>query len=178
VSPTGLLVSSYMPKTLVDPDTLEKLVAPVCVAAGVELVDASVHAEPGGAVLRVLIEVLNAETLPAGVGGVTLDDCTRVSRALSSVLDDDANSDLFPAHYRLEVSSPGIERPLIKPRDFERFAGRKAKVQTKHPLNERKNFSGLLVGLRDGLVVLRDDGGTDLAIPVTEITKAHLVYVF
>jgi ribosome maturation factor RimP len=166
-----------MPKTFIELETLEKLVAPVCANEGVELVDVRLVTE-GGLVLRVLIDVLNAETLPQGVGGVTLEDCTRVSRALSPVLDDEANSDLLPNHYRLEVSSPGIERPLVKPRDFERFAGRKAHVQTKHLVSERKNFTGTLVGLRDGLVVLRDDQGTDLDIPYSEIAKAHLIHVF
>jgi len=66
----------------------------------------------------------------------------------------------------------------VKARDFERFAGRKATVQTKHHVNERKNFTGVLVGLRDGLVILRDDQGTDLDIPFSEIAKAHLIHVF
>jgi ribosome maturation factor RimP len=175
-----------MPKSLVEAATLEKLVAPVCAAEGVELVDARVVAEPDGVVLRVLIEPPQAENLAAGVGGVTLDDCTRVSRALSRVLDTEEVDALFPAHYRLEVSSPGIERPLVKPRDFERFAGRKARIQTRRPIActsqapalERKNFSGKLLGLRDGLVALHGDDGKDCDIPVSEIAKAHLVYDF
>ena len=123
------MLFAAMPKTHVEIETLEKLVAPVCASEGVELVDLRLVPD-GGLVLRVLIDVPNAETLPPGVGGVTLENCTRVSRALSPVLDDDAHADLLPSHYRLEVSSPGIERPLVKPRDFERFAGRKAHVQT------------------------------------------------
>ncbi len=167
-----------MPKSFVELKTLESLAAPVCAAQGVELVDVTLQPEQGGPVLRVLIDVLNAETLPNGVGGVTLEDCTRVSRALSSVLDDEAYSGLLPSRYRLEVSSPGIERPLVKAQDFERFTGRIAQVQTKRPLSERKVFTGTLVGLRDGLVVLRDETGTDFDIPLSEIAKAHLVYVF
>jgi len=151
-----MVLFAAMPKTHVEIETLEKLVAPVCASEGVELVDLSLVPD-GGLVLRVLIDVPDAETLPPGVGGVTLENCTRVSRALSPVLDDDAHVDLLPTHYRLEVSSPGIERPLVKPRDFERFAGRKAHVQTRRHVNDRKNFTGVLVGLRDGLVILRDD---------------------
>jgi ribosome maturation factor RimP len=98
-----------MPKTLVDLETLETLVAPVCDAQGVELVDLRYQAEQGGPVLRVLIDVRDAEKLPPGVGGVTLDDCTRVSRALNPVLD--SHDELVSGSYRLEVSSPGIERP-------------------------------------------------------------------
>jgi ribosome maturation factor RimP len=165
-----------MPKTLVDLEALEKLVAPVCDAQGVELVDVRHQLEQGGPVLRVLIEVRDAETLPKDAGGVTLDDCTRVSRALSATLDE--TPDLIPGTYRLEVSSPGIERPLVKPRDFERFAGREAHVQIKRPISERKNFTGTLVGLRDGLVVLRDEEGVEFDLPILEISKAHLVYRF
>ncbi len=169
-----------MPKSFVDSKILENLVAPVCEAQGVELVDVTLQPEQGGPVLRVLIDVPNAETLPEGAAGrVTLDDCTRVSRALSSLLDDDANSGLLPNRYRLEVSSPGIERPLVKAKDFERFSGRKARVQTKRPVSERKVFTGTLVGLRDGQVVLlRDEAGTDFDIPLSEIVKAHLVFEF
>jgi ribosome maturation factor RimP len=165
-----------MPKTLVDLEKLETFVAPVCDAQGVELVDVHHQLEQGGPVLRVLIEVRGAGTLPIGVGGVTLDDCTRVSRALSALLDE--KPELIPGAYRLEVSSPGIERPLVKPRDFERFAGREAHVQIKRPISERKNFTGTLVGLRDGVVVLRDDHGTEFDLPLLEIAKAHLVYRF
>jgi len=167
-----------MPMMPADLEQLENLVAPVCASEGVELVDVRVVSEQGGAVMRVLIDVLNAETLAPGVGGVTLDDCTRVSRALLSLLDTDAVNELLPAAYRLEVGSPGIERPLVKPRDFERFAGRKARVQTKRTWSDRKLFTGLLVGLRDGLVVVRDDQGTDHDIPISEIAKAHLVHAF
>lgn len=167
-----------MPKSFVELETLENLAAPVCAAQGVELVDVNLQPEQGGPVLRVLIDVLNPESLPNGAGGVTLEDCTRVSRALSGVLDDETNSALLPSRYRLEVSSPGIERPLVKARDFERFVGRVARVQTKRPLSERKVFTGTLVGLREGLVVLRDEAGTDFDIPLSDIAKAHLVYVF
>jgi ribosome maturation factor RimP len=66
----------------------------------------------------------------------------------------------------------------VKARDFERFAGREARVQTQRPLAQRKNFTGTLVGLRDGLILLRDDKGVDLEIPFSEVAKAHLVFRF
>ena len=165
-----------MPKTLVDLEALERLLAPVCDEQGVELVDVRYQAEQGGPVLRVRIDVRNAESLPPGTGGVTLDDCTRLSRAASAVLD--ADEELIPGTYRLEVSSPGIERPLVKPSDFERFAGREARVQTNHAISQRKNFTGVLVGWRDGQVVMRDEKGVELDIPFSEVAKAHLVYRF
>jgi ribosome maturation factor RimP len=180
-----------MAKSLVDSHELEALAAPVCAEHGVELVDVRLQPEPGGAVLRVLIERLDRgagvpdgqDRHPGGGAsaesgaGVSLDDCTNVSRGLSRLLDD--REDLIPGQYRLEVSSPGIERPLVKPRDYERFAGREVKLATKAYVSERKNFSGKLVGLRgDQTVVLADEHGTEIEIPFAEIQKAHLVYRF
>jgi ribosome maturation factor RimP len=164
-----------MPKSLVDTHELEALVAPVCAAQGVELVDVRHLLEQGGAVLRVLIERPGA-TAEAGAG-VSLEDCTGVSRALSRLLDE--NEELIPGHYRLEVSSPGVERPLVKPRDYERFTGREIKLTTKAYVSERKNFTGKLAGLRgDQVVLLTDEHGSELEIPYAEIQKAHLVFRF
>jgi len=164
-----------MPKSLVDTDRLEQLIAPVCKAHGVELVDARHQLEPGGAVLRVLIELPDAEKLPPGVG-ISLEDCTRVSRALSALLDQDDS--LVPGAYRLEVSSPGIERPLVKAIDFERYRGREIKLSARRPIEGRKNFSGILDGLRAGQVVLRDPKGDEVQVSLDDIAKAHLVFRF
>ena len=164
-----------MPKVLADLSALENVVAPVCQAQGVELVCVHYGAEQGGPVLRVLIELPDAASLPKEVG-VTLDDCTRVSRALSAVLDE--HEALLEGAYRLEVSSAGVERPLVKPRDFEAYAGREVHVSTKVPLEARKNFTGLLLGLRDDTVSLRVEQQRELSIPLREIAKAHLVFRF
>ena len=165
-----------MPRSLVDAQKLEALVAPACSAQGLELVDVRHVVESGGPVLRVLIERPGAESAPKGSGGVTLDECTNVSRAISHLLDE--NEDLVPGAFRLEVSSPGVERPLVKPRDFERYAGREVKVATSRIVAARKHFSGTLVGLRGDDVVLTDEKGTEFAIPYSAIQKAHLVYRF
>lgn len=168
-----------MPKLLLEQAQLEALVAPVCTALGVELVDVRHQREPEGTVLRVLIELPGADQAPPGVG-VSLDDCRRVSRALSDLLD--ADEALIPGQYRLEVSSPGIERPLVKAVDYERYSGREAKLSIRTPQNGRKNFSGVLAGLRgapaETLVLLRDEKGEELALPLAEIAKAHLVHRF
>jgi ribosome maturation factor RimP len=164
-----------MPKLLLERDQLEALVGPLCTAQGVDLVDVRHQREPEGTVLRVLIELPGAEKAAPGVG-VTLEDCRRVSRALSDVLD--ADESLIPGEYRLEVSSPGIERPLVKPVDYERYAGREAKLAVKTPQNGRKSFSGTLVGLRGAEVLLHDEKGEELALPLAEIAKAHLVHRF
>jgi ribosome maturation factor RimP len=164
-----------MSKVLADVAALEAVVAPVCAGQGVELVSVQYGPEPGGPVLRVLIELPQAETLPKGIG-VTLDDCTRVSRELSRVLDTDES--MVPGAYRLEVSSPGVERPLVKARDFERYAGREVKVATHALVGDRKNFTGTLLGLSEDRVQLRLSGGEELDIPFQDIAKAHLVFRF
>ena len=165
-----------MPRSLVDAQKLEALVAPACSAQGLELVDVRHVVESGGPVLRVLIERPGAESAPKGSGGVTLDECTNVSRAISHLLDE--NEDLVPGAFRLEVSSPGVERPLVKPRDFERYAGREVKVATSRIVAARKHFSGPLVGLRGDDVVLTDETGTEFVSPCSAVQKAPLVYRF
>ncbi|MET0340610.1 MAG: ribosome maturation factor RimP [Polyangiales bacterium] len=165
-----------MPKSLVDVAELEALVAPVCAESGVALVETRLAREPEGKVLRVLIEPLDAHTLPPRSGGVTLEDCTRVSRALSRLLD--ADESLIEGEYRLEVSSPGVERPLTKPIDYAHYAGREARVATNKPHEGRKSFTGTLLGLQGDDVLLRDSGGEEIALPFREIGKAHLVFRF
>lgn len=104
-------------------------------------------------------------------GGITLDDCARVSRHLTDILDVQLE-DLGP--YHLEVSSPGPERPIGKIADFNRFKGETVKVQTFQAINGRKNFTGILAGCFEGLVNLTIDD-QPVAIPYEEIKKARLV---
>jgi ribosome maturation factor RimP len=112
-------------------------------------------------------------------GGVTLDDCAEVSRDVSTLLEVD---DPIASAYRLEVSSPGIDRPLKKPADFTRFAGQLVKIKTRSLLDpderghRRKTFVGELLGFDGSLVRLRQDDrrGGEIAIPLEEIDKAHL----
>jgi ribosome maturation factor RimP len=116
-------------------------------------------------------------------GGVTLDDCSEVSREVSAILDVE---DLVPSAYRLEVSSPGLDRPLRKPADFVRFAGQPVKIKTRDLLDpdqrghRRKTFVGELLGLADGQVRLRqsDRRGGEIAIALEDIDKAHLEPTF
>jgi ribosome maturation factor RimP len=164
-----------MSKVSADLSELESLIAPVCRAHGVELVCLQYAPEEGGPVLRVMIELPNAETLSKGVG-VTLADCTNVSRALSPVLDE--HESLIEGTYRLEVSSAGVERPLVKALDFERYTGREVHLSTKQPIEQRKNFTGFLLGMRDDQVCLRVEQERELTIPLRDIAKAHLVFRF
>jgi ribosome maturation factor RimP len=180
-----------------DPQTnaLTAVIEPVCAAHGVELVDVSVLREPGGAVLRVLIDRERPELMPASVvgtegaaaeseppqpgSGVSLADCQDVSRDLSVALD--VNESVAPKiRYRLEVSSPGLDRPLTRRRDFERYAGHEVRVQTRLPLSAvdaRRKFNGVLRGLEgDNVKVI--DGAAVFDIPLSAIAKANLVFKF
>jgi ribosome maturation factor RimP len=172
---SSLFHALTMAKSHVDILHLESLFSPLCTAHGVELVDVRHQSEKEGAVLRVLIERPGADCFEKGAG-VTLDQCTNVSRAISHLLDE--QEDLVPGQFRLEVGSPGVERPLVKRHDYERFAGREVKVTTRAYVSERKNFSGKLVGVRGDSVVLTDELGNDIDIPFLEIQKAHLVFRF
>jgi ribosome maturation factor RimP len=152
--------------------TLESIVEPICAAHGVELVDAKFIGSKQGGVVRVLIDRPRED----GKGsGVSVDDCKQVSRDLSTAFD--LHENLFPGRYQLEVSSPGLERPLVKAADYTRFAGREAKIQTRLPIDDRRNFTGVLVGV-DGNTVRLSDGKAEFKIPLSEIAKAHLVHRF
>ncbi|GAV23487.1 ribosome maturation factor RimP [Carboxydothermus pertinax] len=106
--------------------------------------------------------------------GVDLDDCQAFSERIGVLLDEE---DPIPQAYYLEVSSPGVERPLKKLSDFERFAGREAQIKTFAAIDGQKQFKGKLLGVRDGQVVI-DAGKGELQIPVEQIAKAHLTFDF
>ena len=153
----------------VDQTKLQSLVEPVVTGQGYELVDVEFKNELGAWTLRVYIDKPGVE------GGVGLDDCAQVSRELSAVLDVD---DVISGHYSLEVSSPGLNRPLKKEADFARFVGKKAKIRTRHPVGEsRRNFSGTLVAVAQGKVKI-DVGDQVCEVPVDDVEKANLVYEF
>jgi ribosome maturation factor RimP len=146
-------------------EKLEAIATPVCKAHGVEIVDVSFGREPGGAVVRVLIDRPGA--------GVALADCQNVSRDLSTALDVEGED--IPGPYRLEVSSPGLDRPLVKKGDFEKFAGKEIKLQTRIPVGDRRNFRGTLLGVEGEDVQLELDG-KPVKIPYQDIAKANLVF--
>ena len=103
---------------------------------------------------------------------MTVDDCADISRTVSALLD---VSDPFSGRYTLEVSSPGLDRPLIRAKDYERFIGDVAKLELNHEINGRKRFKGTLKGLKNGNVVIFDFEGTEMNVPFTDIAKAKLV---
>ena len=145
----------------------EKLVS----SLGMELVDVEYKREGHDMVLRLFLD---------REGGVSLDDCSAVSRELSEILDVE---EIVPGHYTLEVSSPGLNRPLKKEADYERYRGRLVKVRTFELLadedgNRRKTFLGDLEGLAEGIVTLRLREGQLARIPLTKIAKANLEFEF
>ena len=143
-------------------ESVARLADPLCRDEGMELVHVEFQREPGGVTLRVYLDK---------PGGVTLDDCVAVSRQLEDVLDVHVK-DLPP--YRLEVSSPGIDRPIGKLEDYTRFAGRPAKIRVATPVNGRKNFTGVLAGTVDDAVQLQMDD-TVVCLDFSEIVKARLI---
>lgn len=144
---------------------VEKLAAPVLEAAGVSLVEVQFRRESRGWVLRFFIE--NEQ-------GVTLSDCQQVSRELGALMDVEELVD-FP--YTLEVSSPGLERPLKKEADFIRFKGKRIRVKTTVAWEGQRNFEGELQGLEEGLVRLMV-GAKEVKIPYSCIAKANLKHEF
>lgn len=124
---------------------LRKLLESGVVALGFELVDVELAGGDHHPTLRVYID---------GPAGVNVDDCARVSRQLSALLDVE---DPLPGQYTLEVSSPGLDRPLVKPEDFKRYVGETIKVKMQQPLLGRRNFSGRLVDVTADHIVVEVD---------------------
>jgi len=153
----------------------EPIVEPVCRAHGLELVQVRRLVMRGETVLRVIID----RPLDSGDSGVTLGDCQAVSRDLGPALD---VNEAVPGSYRLEVSSPGLDRPLVKLRDFERFAGRKVAIKTRsrHPDGrggERRKFTGRLLGV-DGDAVRLSVDASEVSLPHADIDSANVVYEY
>lgn len=157
-------------QTGVDLARIREAIAPVFFAHGVSLVDLEWLTDRGGWVLRITIE--REGSLDQG-GGVTLDDCADVSRDVSAVLDAE---DLIAPHYNLEVSSPGLDRPLRTPAEFARFVGQTAKVKLARPAPDgQRLLRGHLEEAPAGKVAVNVDGKR-IEVPFADVTEANLVY--
>lgn len=144
---------------------VEALIAPAVEAMGYEVVRVMI-AGGQSVTLQVMAERHDGKAM-------TVDDCADISRTVSALLEVD---DPIDGPYRLEVSSPGIDRPLTKARDFERFAGFRARIESGEPIDGRRRFVGTLKGVRDETaVVVILDGGEEAAIPLGSIVRAKLV---
>jgi ribosome maturation factor RimP len=142
---------------------VRELAEPVVNDYGVELVDVEYLREMHGWVIRLLIDK---------EGGVTLHDCAAVSREVGNLLE---IKEVIMHPYHLEVSSPGIERPLKRENDFERFAGKEVLIRTADLLMGRRNFKGTLRGISQGCVHLEMEG-TLWEIPYSSIRQAKVTY--
>jgi ribosome maturation factor RimP len=146
------------------------LLAPTVQALGLELLGVEFLTAPGGALLRLYIDV--PETTDGSEARlVGIDDCEAVSREVSAQLD---VADPITVHYTLEVSSPGIERPLFTPAQFARFTGETAKVTLKLPQDGRRRLQGAIAAV-DGNIITFDVDGSAFAVGADNIEKARLV---
>lgn len=142
-------------------EQVEELCDPVLETLGYELVERELISEHGKWVLRLYID---------REGGVGLKDCETVSRAVEGALDVE---NLIGPPYFLEVSSPGIDRPLRRPRDFDRFVGEKVDIRVIQPLLGRTHFIGLLKGIHEDKILIEEED-QELQIPLELLKKARL----
>jgi len=141
----------------------------VAAGLGLEIFDVEFRREGGGMVLRILID----RPGPAATAGesVGVDDCAHVSRDVSAILDVE---DLVPTAYILEVSSPGLDRPLRGADDYRRFNGRRAKLVMREAIDGQKYFKGTLGGMEGSEVLIDAEDGRRHRVPVSVITRANL----
>ena len=154
------------------------LVEPYVKDAGFDLVEVQSGREQSGWIVRLYIDRVSDlrvpgsdVQLPLPEETVSLENCERVSRDVSAALD---VADMIPHAYQLEVSSPGLDRPLRRQSDFSRFAGREARIRLTEGVDGRRNFSGHIRGAQDGAVEIDCDGRV-YNLPIEDIAKANLV---
>ena len=138
------------------------LFEPVVTGMGYQLVEIEYLPNPKYGVLRLFIDKEE---------GVQVEDCSAVSRQISAVID---VGDPVSGHYNLEVSSPGLDRPLRLAEDFVQFSGEVAKIKTSMPFEGQRNFKGLLKGMEEDLVIVECED-KEVRLPITAIDKARLV---
>jgi ribosome maturation factor RimP len=140
---------------------VEALAEPLLASEGIRLIDVEYRREPRGWTLRVIMDK---------DGGITLQDCAHVSDQLGDLLDVKVE---FRWPYHLEVSSPGLDRLLTKPKHFNQFGGRQVVIRTRRPVEGKTEFKGVLSGFSDGVVMLTV-GNQRLSIPFDNVAKARL----
>ncbi|MBI3323412.1 MAG: ribosome maturation factor RimP [Candidatus Omnitrophica bacterium] len=133
---------------------------PLLASRNVELVEMTCRPTGGGLALKFLVDTAR---------GVSVGDLSALNRAIGAVLDE---HDAVPERYTLEVSSPGLDRPLRSGRDFERVIGRRVRVLTSVPVNDRQEHRGDVLGASDEAVTLKADSGEKVLIPLSQITHA------
>jgi ribosome maturation factor RimP len=162
-------------------------------SAGIEIVDVQMLGGGGARLLRIYIDrasgsidrpsesidhpaeaVHQTRAAAERPGGVTLADCEFISQNVGTILDVE---DVIPgSRYTLEVSSPGVERKLTKPRDFERFVGQKVKVALRQPVENQRTWVGALVSFAEGTITLEPSPGRSIRFPLEQVEKANLKF--
>lgn len=142
---------------------------------GLEIFDVQLRREPIGMVLRVVIDRPDRGVVEAPEDAVGIEECQRVSQDLSALLDveDEFGQRELGDAYTLEVSSPGLDRPLRSQADYRRFAGRLAKVVTSEPIDRQSAFAGRIMGIENGVLLL-EEGRKTHRVPIEKIKRAHL----
>ena len=149
---------------------------------GSEIVEVQLLGAGRGRLLRIFIDRnpsgIDRDTSPDEAGnpakGVTHSDCEFISQQVGTILDIE---DVIPGDsYTLEVSSPGLERKLSKPKDFERFVGQKAKVVLREPVENQRSWVGKLAGISQGIIALEPSTGRVIHFPLAQIEKANLKF--
>ena len=152
----------------------------VAAGYGLDVFDVQLRRESIGNVLRVIIDRRDRGVVEAPEEAVGIEDCQRVSHDLSAILDveeEEIGEAALGQQYTLEVSSPGLDRPLRHEADYRRFAGRLAKVVTTEPLGGQSAFAGRLRGVEDGHVVL-EEGRRTHRVPLDRVKRAQLAVEF
>ncbi len=148
-------------------NSIKALIEPVVDDMGFELVEVEYLQAYGSWVLRLYVDK------PGGIG---IDEITRVSREVSTILDVEDIANL-KGTYSLEVSSPGLDRPLVKPEHFTLAIGKRARIRTKAPVGGQKNFKGVIESFSDNIITIVDDEEKNFKIEIDNIDKARLEVV-
>ena len=148
-------------------EKIKKIIEIPLLKKNIEIVDIKWRRERGGWVLRIFIDKIATTKFTQ----VSIEDCAKVSNMISKILDEE---DFIPHSYILEVSSPGINRPLTKKEHFDRFKGEKAKVTLKTPIDNRKNFTGIILGTEKEDTILMEVEGKVWKFLLGDIKKAVL----
>jgi ribosome maturation factor RimP len=144
---------------------VEEIAERVAASEGMEIVEVEFAGGGRNRLLRIYIDK---------PGGVTHADCELISQQVGTILDVE---DVIPGQsYTLEVSSPGIERKLVKPRDFERFTGQKIKLVLREPVENQRRWEGVLASFAGGVLTLQPQPDRSLEIPLEQVEKANLKY--
>jgi ribosome maturation factor RimP len=143
---------------------IEEIVQRVAASDGIEVVQVEFKGGGGNQLLRISIDKPQ---------GVTHADCETISHQVGTILDVE---DVVPGHYTLEVSSPGVERKLLKPNDYIRFQGKKAKIVLREPVENQRHWEGTLAGLENDTVLLEAGANRVLRFPLNQVERANLKF--